>query len=644
MSGRGAYYKALYGGGRGRGGTAGGGRGNFSRPPQNVNISPPETMKRARVDDGTYTTAMRDSIALRKMLLERDNRPYPAYRDIEGTWTFPSFTLSVTRVQSDSFAPPTRLRISLSRAQHCWPSQLYSSPIRRIALADWLTRRLASSIKPQNGAGPSQISGGWHGPKGGDFTIDIPGEQVLERTACRFDDASGNITVRLSVNMPARGRSIIGQLAADLMCNQLASHIHRSVIWTRLLEPEATKWVQCVEDQDRLRQLVTDSGLVAFIGNGSVLPRASGASASPMPTSSSGLVPFQSPPSLECKFSLPNLGVVSGMGIPKGITIIVGGGFHGKSTLLEAISNGPSNHTPTSGLNLVVTNERTIPLASEDGRAVTACDISPFIKNLPNKKDTRCFTTSDASGSTSMAASCVEAVELFGGKEGALLIDEDGCAVNFLIRDEKMRQLVKPEFEPFIFKVQSMYRDLGVSTIMVVGGCGDYFHVADLCIKMEHYKASDITQRAKEVAGAYRFDFEEELSPQIQVKSRKVLSSSLLPREGTKVVAKTTHSIQHGDDVSCLLDLSGLVQLSTVSQTRSLACFLPFLAAKRASEWLQLDDVMAYYDAIWHDDDALERLAEAGRADAGALARTNALHVAMSINRLRAARIQQPQD
>lgn len=584
------------------------------------------------------------------MLLERDNRPYPAYHDIEGSWSFECFGLSVTRTQSDPFAPPTRLKINLTSNQHKWPQHLRASPIRRVALADWLTRRFARLVKaPQASNSAQSGGGGWHSAKGGDFSIDAPGEQVLERSSCRFDAQTGELILRMSINLPARGRSILGELAARMFCDQLAEHIDRGLIWAKGIESEAADWVQAVEDQDVLRNLVAEAGLVAFIGNGSILPRQSGASALPMPSSAPGLIPFKSPASLERIFELPNRGKVAGMGIPKGITIIVGGGFHGKSTLLEAISNGPSNHTPTSGLSLVVTPTATIPVSSEDGRAVHSCHISPFIRNLPNGKDTDCFSTPDASGSTSMAASCIEAIELLGGRPGTILLDEDGCAVNFLIRDDKMRLLVQKESEPitpYIFKVRSLCQDYGVSTIMVVGGCGDYCHVADCCIMMENYKAYDITHRAKEVATSFTFDIEKEDADGLRgLRARKLLAKSLLPRSSPpKITAKTTHSIQHGPEVSDpdhMLDLSGLIQLSSTSQTRSIAAFLAYVGSANQAQYLTFRELMDLYESFWEREDSLERLADAARIDAGAMARVNRLLVGMAVNRLRTAKLEQ---
>ncbi|PLW38277.1 hypothetical protein PCASD_08968 [Puccinia coronata f. sp. avenae] len=635
MSGRGAYYKARYGGG---------GRGGGSFGSQQSSAPQTSDFKRLKVESGA-----RNGAALRQMLLERDHRPYPAYRDTEGSWKFDRFGLCVTRIQSDPFAPPTRLKINLSDNQHRWPQSLRSSPIRRIALADWLTRRFARLIRLPP-ADPSRSGGGgWHSAKGGDFSIDVPGEQVLERSSCRFDGENGELTLRMSINLPARGRSILGELAAKMLCEQLANHIDQGLVWVKEIESEATQWVETVEDQDALRNLVTEAGLTAFIGNGSILPRQSGASALPMPNSTPGLVLFKSPPTLERVFELPNKGKVAGMAIPKGITIIVGGGFHGKSTLLEAISNGPSNHTPTSGLSLVVTPTTTIPVSSEDGRVVHSCHISPFIRNLPNGKDTDCFSTSDASGSTSMAASCVEAIELLGGRPGTILLDEDGCAVNFLIRDDKMRLLVQKESEPitpYIFKVQSLCKNHNISTIMVVGGCGDYCHVADCCIMMKNYQAVDMTDRAKKVADSFTFEVEEELKNGFQgLRNRHVSAKSLLPLSSPpKITAKTTHSIQHGPDASNpdhQLDLSGLIQLSTTSQTRSIAGFLAHIGSGQQASNLTVQELMALYESSWETEEGLERLAEAARIDAGALARVNKLLIGMAVNRLRTARFKQ---
>ena len=163
---------------------------------------------------------------------------------------------------------------------------------------------------------------------------------------------------------------------------------------------------------------------------------------------------FVSPSSMEVTLNLPNHGPLKGMGIPKGITLIVGGGYHGKSTLLEALELGVYNHIAGDGREYVITESDAVKIRAEDGRSIKSADISLFINDLPNGKDTCCFYTEDASGSTSQAANVMEAIET-GSR--LLLIDEDTSATNFMIRDELMQRVVKRSQEPitpFIERVQ----------------------------------------------------------------------------------------------------------------------------------------------------------------------------------------------
>eukprot|EP00438_Fugacium_kawagutii_P004327 Skav220059 [mRNA] locus=scaffold1709:61262:63212:- [translate_table: standard] len=208
---------------------------------------------------------------------------------------------------------------------------------------------------------------------------------------------------------------------------------------------------------------------------------------------------------MEVSITLPHAGTVTGMGITRGVSVIVGGGFHGKSTLLHALQLGIYNKVPGDGREHVVCEPSAVKIRAEDGRSVKCTDISPFINNLPFGKlavmgtmalwkATTEFSTGDASGSTSQAANIIEALEV-----GAmsLLVDEaprrqtdDTCATNFMIRDEKMKALVAPDKEPitaFVRKVRPLFEELGVSTILVVGGSGDFFTVADAVIMMDEW-------------------------------------------------------------------------------------------------------------------------------------------------------------
>ena len=276
---------------------------------------------------------------------------------------------------------------------------------------------------------------------------------------------------RVSIGLPARGRAILGNNALSIFASSVPYVIQNSLLASAYDLEEVKKFVECAEDQDVLRKYITTDGipakviflivdLVSFIPNGAILPRASGASDEPL---RSNVVPFETPPSLTKTYRLPNRGPITGMGIPTGMTTIVGGGFHGKSTLLQAISLGIYNHIPGDGREFVVTHETALGVRSENGRSVTGVDISAFISNLPGGTRTDKWSSEDASGSTSMAANVVEvpphpgttclskASEL--GSQ-LLLFDEDLCATNFMIRDDVMRRLVKQEpITPLIERV-----------------------------------------------------------------------------------------------------------------------------------------------------------------------------------------------
>lgn len=414
-----------------------------------------------------------------------------------------------------------------------FPPELYQSPIREIALRDFLTRkfdRMAYEVSGRRGTG-----------KSGMVAITKMGQEVLERTSVYLanidppapkvvspgsnpalqrgkpiklkNNPQKGVEVRLIAGLPANGRRILGRQAAEMLCDDMPYIVHRSLKYEQLDAAACRRHVETVEDADFLRKQLVEKNLVAFVANGAMLPRRSGVDARPL--SSENVVPFQSPPSLEVEFECPNQGKISGMGISKGVTLIVGGGYHGKSTLLKAIELGVYNHIPGDGREFVVTDPTAVKIRAEDGRSVAGVDISPFINQLPQERSTTQFTTENASGSTSQAANIMEALEI-GIKNDKpeevattapiLLVDEDTAATNFMIRDRRMQELISKEGEPitpFIDKVRQLYTDYQVSTILVMGGSGDYFEVADKIIAMENYQAKEVTEKAKEIAEKY---------------------------------------------------------------------------------------------------------------------------------------------
>ena len=475
--GRGAYYREKYGGGRSRGRGRGRGRGGGG----------------GRGGRGIGSIE-RTSEGLRRALGTLDNQGYGAYKSLVGSYEFKGnvpFTLSIDRVQSDAYAPPSTMHIEMSLSDLGLGDPFFiSTRCRRVALCDWLTRRFAYTCK-ESGVDQSiqgEGRGNWKSAKGGALRMYSPGQHVLERSSVIITSRN-MLQARFTVSLPARGRSICGHYAASVLTEKLPRIVQVALYakqYDRGTVSSLQNHIRCVEDQETLRAQISSAGLVAFVRDGAILPRKSGADDGPM--SKTDAVPFKSPESMRCEFKLPNCGVVSGMGIRRyvlclcvcfrfhdtlnnnnnnrGVTLICGGGFHGKSTLLKALEVGCYNHIPNDGREFVVTSRDAVKIRAEDGRSVTNLDISPFINNLPFKRATTKFSTPDASGSTSQAANICEALQV-----GAttLLIDEDTCATNFMIRDQRMEALIRKDKEPitpYLWRVRSLFEDLGVSSIM----------------------------------------------------------------------------------------------------------------------------------------------------------------------------------
>lgn len=397
--------------------------------------------------------------------------------------------------------------------------------------------------------------------------VDAPGQYVLPRTSVVA--TKRYIELRLLLALPARGRTIEGHRAAEIVGCGLIPAVEKALFHSALDQDLLWAHIQSVEDQEFCRNQLSKMGLVGFVGNDSVLPRKSGVDGRPMTAKDDpNLVAFKSPRSLQVKMKLPHRGMITGMGIKKGITLIIGGGFHGKSTLLQALQVGVYNKVPGDGREFVVFDPSGVKVRAEDGRFIAGTDISPFINNLPFDKDTRCFHTKDASGSTSQAANIVESLEV---GATSLLVDEDTCATNFMIRDARMQALVAPDNEPitaFIQKVRPLFQERGVSTVMVIGGTGDFFEVATTVIQMERYMPKDVTDHAKQVS--------EEMPSTTGIATKDKHFGATKPRvpksEGIaadgKVSAKSLRCISYGETE---VELTNVEQLVEISQAKAIA-------------------------------------------------------------------------
>ncbi|MCP4867373.1 MAG: ABC-ATPase domain-containing protein [Proteobacteria bacterium] len=567
---------------------------------------------------------MRTEEDLRAFLQRIDGRGYPAYKDLSRQrFAFDGFELCIDHVQGDPFAAPSRVRVILPMDVADFDLDDVGPDARRVALADLLCRRfgaVASETAQRRGSG-----------KSGAIEIARCGQEVLERTAVILDE--GRVEARFTVGLPAQGRRVRGRAAAALLCDDIPRIVDAALLRDAWEEVTIRRHLDAVEDARALRAQLADAGLVAFVADGAILPRRSGIDDRPM---ADGAIPFRSPDSLATRFELPYAGQVRGMGVPRGVTLIVGGGYHGKSTLLQAVERGVYDHVAGDGRELVVADAAAVKVRAEDGRAVAGVDISPFINGLPGGMDTSTFSTPDASGSTSQAASIVEAIE---AGASALLLDEDTSATNFLIRDRRMQELVHKGAEPItplVDKVRQLHRDHGLSALLVMGGSGDYFDVADTVIGMEAFVPWDATARARAIATEHRTDRVAEGGETFgELRRRRPRADSLNPRRGKRDVnlrSRGTRSIEFGRDE---IDLSAVEQLVDGGQTRAIAETLEFA---RSTLLDGARDVAAVLDAV--DAAIAARGLDAVQSrPAGDLARFRRFELAAALNRLRSLRI-----
>jgi len=583
-----------------------------------------------------------DAARLAETLERLDGRGYKAYRDIEGAWSFAEFTLFVDRVQSDPFAAPSKMRVRVAEHVSALPDDLRAGRDREIAALAWLARAFRGAI---SAVAPKRTGTG----KGGLVSIDAGGPEVLERTAVVFGEDF--VEARIEVGLPAAGRRALGREAAALLTQVLPAIVTRAWI-DRSDDDDAAlvHFVECVENQASVRARLAERDLVAFVGDGAVLPRESGASERPM--ASDDALPFASPDAFAVEFDVPHADAGApgstwrGMGVPRGVVLLVGGGYHGKSTLLRAIEHGVVSHVPGDGRETVVTDPATVKIRAEDGRSVASVDIQNFIDRLPLRpgeaapRDTRSFSTTDASGSTSQAANIAEAIEA--GARG-LLLDEDTSATNFMVRDARMQALIAPEDEPitpFVDRVRALYDELGLSTVLVMGGSGDYFGIADAVIELKSYRPIDVTERAREIARSATDERRAEPATAIhRPTDRALLATSFDARRGRRDVKFSSRDCEEILYGTTEIDLRAVEQLFDASQTRAIAGAIHLAATRFVDGERSLGEVLEAIEAVFNEEglDVLDPFHRKNRHP-GALARPRRFEIASAINRMRTLR------
>ncbi len=495
---------------------------------------------------------------LKSKILNINGKGYKSYKDIKGKYEIEKgFYLNILHVQGDPFASPTKINLIAKLKYTQFPENLYNNNIRRIAFQDYILRKIKEYLikfsKPR-GSG-----------KSGFYFIHAGGQEIIFRSGCEI--IKDELIIRFFCGLPAFGRKINAKAAIDMLTKEIPSAV-KVLKFSYHNNKEIYDFVNLYEDIEYIRSKLEEKKLIAFIGNNSILPRKSGIEETPL---TDNPVPFKSPKSMEVEFKTLHHGIIKGMGIPEGVTLIIGGGFHGKSTLLNAISKGIYPHIAGDGREWVITHPKTVKVRSEDGRAITGVNISPFINDLPMNKSTSFFKTENASGSTSIAANIIEALEV-GAK--VLLLDEDTTATNFLIRDFRIQKLIPKDKEPitpFIDKVKKLYEEYKVSTIIVIGGCGDYLAVADKVISLENYKVFDKTEEAKKIISEFPIIRKIEGNNFGKFNNRKILTKSF---NLNKVKIKGKKEILLGKEI---INLTFIEQIIEETQTRFIAEVIKFL-------------------------------------------------------------------
>lgn len=533
---------------------------------------------------------MYNKIDLKNKLESIHRKSYPAYKSLRGSYTFGDFVLSIDHVQGDPFAAPSSLHVELPLKKAGFPEKYLEKRHTKTALEDLILRSFSKALDQYSfkakGSGKSGL-----------ISTSRPGPEVMRRTAVEFNNIA--LLVRFEVGFPANGRTINAQELEKILLEFLPQIVKTCLFYQSWEKAKIQACYELAENQQRIREVLEERKLVAFCANGSILPRKSGVSSQPLKDA----IEFQSPESMEISIDLPFGNSIRGMGIPEGVTLIIGGGYHGKSTLLQALEQGVYNHVKGDGREYVITRADALKLRAEDGRAVSHLDLSLFIHDLPNGKDTHCFSTEDASGSTSQAAGVLEGIE---AETSCFLIDEDTSATNFLVRDAFMQRVVSGDQEPitpFIARVRDLYEKVGISTILVAGSSGAFFHVADTIIQMDAYRPKDVKMSVEALLPEYppadlcsnAEPFTLPTEKRMFVMERKIKRYGRGEREErikTKVMGTDGFSIEHN-----IVDLRCVEQLIDTEQTAVLAAILKHIV-KKGSICMEMQELVAEINTL----------------------------------------------
>ena len=500
---------------------------------------------------------MKAHFELKNIIQDINGESYKSYKSIEGEFLFNDYIFYVDHVQDDAFSSPSKMRVKIAQSAALFPDDTYFNRSREVALRDFITRRFYESIRTYSKADIEL-------KESGSISIENPGQEILERSTAFIDQSY--VEIRFTLRLPYSGNNVEGNLAEDILFNKLPKIINNSLLFENLDKEALYQHIKTYEDADFLRNELENLRLIAFVAEGSILPRRSDGST--LPIEMDRAVPFVSPNNLKMDVELPNKGQITGMGLPRGITLIVGESGQGKSTLLNALELGIYNHIPGDGREYAVSNPNSVKIRAEEDRNIENVDISAFVSNHSSGKNIHSFSSENAGDYVSQAANVTEAIEI--GAD-VLLIDEDTSASNFLIPEQSSSEgnaEINETITPFVDQARNLYSGYMVSSILVIDGPGNYFDIADFVIRMTNYEAQDITLETKKMADKNRIPRNDIYFGTIP--ERIPLVESLDPGNGIQSIEISPKAINYIEFGSSLIDLSFIEQVVSINQMKAI--------------------------------------------------------------------------
>jgi predicted ABC-class ATPase len=559
---------------------------------------------------------MKDKLEFYTILGEIDGREYVDLARLMGDYDFNRYIVKISNVPQSAEETGLSVVVRVTHAVAGFPEGLISSPIRRTALEDLLTRKLAAAIEGQatfdgNGVARRRI------------VAPRPGQKILPRSTVQITDDFTD--VRLSVLIPTQRGRLDGQAFQTVFFDDLPMVVQDALIYCNMDTAEVEVFVGLMEDADQLRQSLPARGLIGFVASGSLVARLPGSDQPDVAAERTITVD----PSLLVSLDTPHRGAVEGLGINSGITLILGDAFSGRIELMRALASGIYNHVPGDGREYIVTMPDSVYIPAEPGRSVHRVDIGSL---LPEED----YSTASAGACHAQAATLIEALEA--GARVILLDEADACP-GFLGGDDRVDRLLgnASGITPLSARVRQMAQELGVSTIVAGNvSVSSFIPVADTILAVRDGVITDITREAKDafdgvsVAAVPEYDFTRLIET-----ARWVVPSSIdasIGRHDGVIGIEDGWQIRFG---RYTIDLGSNCQIADAQQALTLGLIIEYARQRYLDKARPMRELLDLVER----DLSMEGLEQVTRELRGDLARPRRYEIAAALNRLPSLRV-----